>query len=185
MTPYTKHTRHIDGYKVTVSCYQDTDMGPPWKEHDGHGPVSEWRCSGSKSPGERELYNDGRSSLFYDWREAVVIARRDGWGLRDEDKAALARKLGKPVESLTRGEIIDAAVLRDFERLRAWCNNEWFWVGYMTTIVAPDGEEIDGDSVWGWDSEDAMMDDAWGNAEFQVARLVETTQQTLIATCWP
>ena len=62
-------------FKVTIDR---DDMGPPWEEHDGHGPVSDWTTR-DKRPGEMVLHQDGRSRRYYDFAGAVVLARKDGW----------------------------------------------------------------------------------------------------------
>jgi hypothetical protein len=70
-----------DGYVVTAKVEVDADMGPPWEEHDGHGPVSNW-TDRAKRPGERVLVSDerGRQHRYYDFQKAVKMASRDGWG---------------------------------------------------------------------------------------------------------
>ncbi|WOD17183.1 hypothetical protein [Paraburkholderia kirstenboschensis] len=46
----------------------------------------------------RVLTKDRDSRRYYDVQETMKIARRDGWGLSDEEKAALIRSLaGKRV----------------------------------------------------------------------------------------
>lgn len=51
MHPLTKNDipRHApatidagNGHTLKIEVERDDDMGPPWAEHDGHGPVSEW-----------------------------------------------------------------------------------------------------------------------------------------------
>lgn len=154
-----KQTLELDnGLRAVIEIERDDDQGPPWKEQDGHGPVSDWRrkdCAGyyAKKPGERLLHEDDRgwAARFYDWQEAMNIARRDGWGLTDEAKTELA--LGKPVGTLTRGEICAAAVGRDFERLRGWCKGDWQWVFVSVSLQDADGEEIDRDALGGVESD--------------------------------
>jgi hypothetical protein len=151
------------GYKgLTFRCelQPDDDSTPPWEREDGHGPVSEWRAHGddsrgaSKRPGERELCDDGRSfgrTRFYDMREAMRIAKRDGWGLSDEDKAKLAAKLGRDLKP---GDIAAAAVEADFQRLRTWCADLWSYVGVVVTLLDTDGEPTDErESLWGIESD--------------------------------
>lgn len=166
MNSFTTNKHNYKGFTISVDWHYDTDHGAPWREEDGHGPVSDWTgynpgCGdGGKRPGQRVLCEDSRSVSpvrFYDWQEAIKEAKRDGWGLTDSDKAKLASKLGKPVESLTRGEIVNEAVQRDFDYLRAWCNNDWYYVGYVVTIEGDNGEELPWDemgqdSLWGIDS---------------------------------
>jgi len=89
--------RTIEGrtYRVRINVQDDTDMGAPWEEHDGHGPVSDWTTR-EKHPGERLLNSDRGSKRYYDVAEANRIAKRDGWGLTEEHKAALIARLVKP-----------------------------------------------------------------------------------------
>ena len=107
--PYEVRTHHHRDRTVTFSLYHDPHMGPPWKEHDGHGPVSEWTTR-DKGSGERILKKDGRSCRYYDFREAVNIARKDGWGLGPKELAALEKKLGRTPKP---GDIAVAAAV--------WC----------------------------------------------------------------
>ena len=104
-----------DGYSVRVNVVRDEYCGEPWKECDGHGPVSGWRPRDSKRPGERILHSDRNSCLFYDFAGAVALARRDGWGSKGD-------------EGLTGGAKAAHAAEADFEYLRRWCNGEWYYV---------------------------------------------------------
>lgn len=113
------------------SLYYDDHMGAPWKEHDGHGPVSDhlhhafgMGSKPSKAPGERILYWERGTYRTYDVAEATRIAKRDGWGLGKDDEAALAQRLGR---APTRKQIIAEAVQRDFDYIRGWCTDEWHW----------------------------------------------------------
>lgn len=82
-------------YRFRVNVQFDEGMGPPWEEHDGHGPVSEWTTR-DKKPGERVLATDGSHKRYYDLAEANRIAKRDCWGLADEAKEALLDRLARP-----------------------------------------------------------------------------------------
>lgn len=187
-TPLDTITQEINGYTVRIRVHHDEGMGPPWEEHDGHGPVSDWfyhrpsSWASCKRPGQRVISKDGHNARFYDWQEATRIAKRDGWGLSDDVKMDLAKKLGR---NPTRGEITAEAVRRDFEHLRARCNDEWHWLGYTTTITAPDGTEHDGDSCWGYEGKTYMIEEAEGSAEAFVANIIETAKATGEALCWP
>lgn len=148
-----------EGHTITINWFYDQDMGPPWEEHDGHGIVSEWKHSHHKAPGERILCSDRGSHRFYDWQGTMMKARAEGWGLHDDDKAAMERGMGR---AMTKGEIIAEAVRRDYEYLRRWCNDQWHWVGYMIEVTDPDGYAVYFtsdlvDSLWGIDS-DSMKD---------------------------
>lgn len=138
-------TRDITGEKLTfvVSIQHDDDATPPWERSEGHGPVTEW-TSRDKSPGERVLASDGRSKRFYDWQEAVAMAKRDGWGLSAEDKARLAARLGREP---TRKEIAVEAVELDFEFLRRWCNDQWYYVGVCLFELPRDGKERNAERI--------------------------------------
>ena len=137
-------TCEVDGFKCTATIYRDYDIGEPWKEHDGHGPVSEWTTR-DKEPGERVLASDRMGNgrrLFYDFAAAVKLARLDGWGLPNDE--------GK---DLTPGQIAERAAEKDFERLKAWCDDEWHWAGIAVT-VSRDGVELTDQydhALWGID----------------------------------
>lgn len=133
----------IDGIKVTARVEHDGDMGPPWEEDDGHGPVSEWTRR-AKHPGEMVLAEDRGHKRFYDFAEAVKIARRDGWDA--------------PPYGGTPGQKAHRAAMADFENLRAWCNDEWHWCGVVlsVSIESDDGDDIElsghAASLWGIES---------------------------------
>lgn len=132
------------GYKFRVQFPHDPDMGPPWEEHDGHGPVSEWTTR-DKKPGERVLATDGSHHRYYDFAEAVEIARRDGWGPGD-------RKPGETAEQAT-----VRAVEEDYEHLRRWCADEWKWCGVVVTLCDSDGnpDENQQEALWGIEDDEA------------------------------
>lgn len=119
------------GLLFAASTARDEDMHEPWKEHDGHGLVSDWTTRG-KRPGERVLVSEGYSFRYYDVEGSVPIAKRDGWGMPADWHAAHP--------NATPGEIVAAAVASDFERLRAWCNDEWYWEYLRVTLLDIDGE---------------------------------------------
>lgn len=159
MKLYTEESKH-KGYTIRISIHRDEHMGPPWKEHDGHGIVSD-REHRDKRPGEIILHSDRQSKWFYDFAGTMAIAKRDGWGLSEENIAKLEKQLGRKP---TKGDVLHAAAMRDYEHLKGWCNDEWCWVGYTTEIETPDGETIEGDSCWGYDDEKYMLEEAIGNA---------------------
>jgi hypothetical protein len=127
-------------YSFTVALEHDADMGPPWEEHDGHGPVSDWRPKESKRPGERVLFADNHGrARFYDFAEAVKIARRDSWGTTGD-------------EGMSRGARAAHAAEADFKRMRAWCTDDWTWVGVDVRLLH-DGAEVQRNSCWGIESD--------------------------------
>ncbi|MFM0341157.1 hypothetical protein [Paraburkholderia fungorum] len=172
---YAGETFEIEagGYPFRVRIEADQCMGAPWEEHDGHGVVSDWTTR-DKRPGEIVLNTDRSSRRYYDVEASMKIARRDGWGLRDEHRLTLLAELRRvtfavrgddgrfrlqeqcgPWKPLTKGEITAGAVRRDFEFLHGWCNDDWQWVGVVVELLDEDGEVVDGvgDSLWGIESE--------------------------------
>jgi hypothetical protein len=124
-----------DGSTVKIEVIRDEDMGPPWDEVDGYGEVIGWTAD-PKDPGWMVLAKDGRSRLYYNFQGAVEKARREEWG----------------AEGKTARERAARAAMEDFRRMRAWCDNEWEWVGVVVTLTRPDGSEVR-DSLWGIESD--------------------------------
>lgn len=181
MDEVERETHEHRGHTITVVWYRDYDLGPPWKEHDGHGIVSEWTTR-DKRPGERVLVSDRSSHRFYDFEETVKIAKRDKWGFlpsklqtgRDEpgnpdNLAGWARcgdyyahhpeNFNRAIESvfaqhrasMTLKQYVAGAVEKDFEWMKRWCEDDWFWVGRTVSISDMDYDE--GSSLWGIDSD--------------------------------
>ena len=134
-----------DGFTLTFTSEYDTDLGAPWEEEDGHGPVTDW-VHREKRAGEILLCSDRGAKRFYDFAGAMAIAKRDGWGPSDEALAALTRKLG---HAPTKGQLAEAAVLADFHHLEGWASGRWRYVGVIVTLRNPEGEEVDSESLWG------------------------------------
>lgn len=135
-----------DGFTLRARIEHDGDTGAPWEEHDGHGPVSDWQCR-DKRPGELVLsgpsYGMGRGTArrFYDFAEACRIARRDGWNAAPYD-----------VPGETPRQRAAKAARADFERLRAWCEDQWNWCGVVVTASRA-GVELGTASLWGIESD--------------------------------
>ena len=138
-----------DGTYAVARTKHDESMGEPWKEHDGHGIVSDW-TNREKKPGERVL-SSGIGNRYYDFAATMRLAKRDGWGLSPDDVAKLAVRLGRQP---TAGDITAEAVERDFERLRGWCNDEWHWLGVIVELRSTEDDHlISRDSLWGIESD--------------------------------
>lgn len=135
--PGEKVTARIGRFQVSVSIEHDSDMGPPWENAEGHGPVSDWTTR-DKRPGERILSADGSLKRFYDVQEATAIAKRDGWD-------------APPYKTGTKGERAARAVQADFDNLREWCNDQWFYVGLVVKVSVM-GVELGSASLWGLES---------------------------------
>lgn len=130
-----------EGQKFRAELFHDEDMGAPWDEHDGHGTVSDW-TSRDKAPGEMVLAQDRQLKRYYDFREAVRIAKRDGWNAqpyRDNE---------------TPGQRAAKAALADFRYLQDWCEDRWMWVYLKVTAWCPCCKGYSGDdtSVGGYES---------------------------------
>lgn len=134
-----------DGLAIVVQRKHDEGMGPPWKEHDGHGIVSEWTTR-EKRPGERVLIEDRRMRRYYDVAATTQRAREESWG----DLAECEKRLGRKPTS---GELASWAVDRDFERLHRWCNDEWYWMGVVVKLLDADDKVVAENSLWGVESD--------------------------------
>lgn len=126
----------VDGREFRLTVERDDYQDPPWEQEDGHGPVSEWRPAESKGPGELILIRDRGRARFYDFAEAVKIAKRDGWGVRGD-------------EALTGGAKAAYAARKDFERLASWCNDGWCYVVVTVTLLDEEGEPTEDREVLG------------------------------------
>lgn len=135
MNSYDKTEYPHAGHAVKIEWHYDDSSREPWKECDGHGPVSDW-TQRDKKPGERELCRDRKSKRFYDYGEAIKIAKRDGWD-------------AEPYKTGSKGEQAVRAVEANFKYLKRWCDGDWHWCGYIVTI---DGMDYD-ESLWGIESD--------------------------------
>jgi hypothetical protein len=131
----------VDGFECMATIHHDSDHGTPWENEDGHGPVTDWMDKDSKVAGYRVLSADGRRVRFYNYAEAIKIAKRDGWD-------------AEPYGEGTKGERAARAVDADFANLKAWCRDEWWYVGVAVT-VSKNGIQLTGKydhACWGIES---------------------------------
>lgn len=123
------------GFTFRVDHCADHDAGAPWDD-DGHGPVSDWTTR-DKSPGELVLNTSNGSSRYYDFAEACRMAQREGWGSRDAEA------------DMTPRQIAALAAREDYENLRAWCRDEWAYIGVVVTLLDVEGNDTDATySLW-------------------------------------
>lgn len=128
-----------------VEIEHDIACGAPWEEHDGHGPVSVWTTR-KKKPGEWVMSQDHHHRRYYDFEEAMRIAKRDGWGVSEEEIKAFELKHGsKP----TKAQVAEMAVRQDFEYLSGWSNDEWSWQFVKVTLLDPEGNPTNVNAVLG------------------------------------
>ena len=109
----------VDGFRIVARVHSDDCGLVPWEEDSFHGPVSDWTTR-DKRAGEMVLSENRGSRLYYDFAEACRIALRDEWGVEG--------MIG------TRRQIAAEAARRDFEYLRAWCNDEWYYCGIVMEV---------------------------------------------------
>lgn len=105
----------VKGRRFRLTIHHDDGLGPPWKEHDGHGVISEWTERCEMRDGERLLVSDRHSKRYYDIEATLEIARKE-WGFTDPEAAA------KAVEA-------------DFQRMYGWCNDLWSWVWLKVELI--------------------------------------------------
>ncbi len=142
--PFNTETIEHCGITVRIEYFYDHDMGRPWENAYWHGVIrSAYSYYGKpeKKPGE-VLIPCGRGNYWvYDWQESTRIAKRDGWGVSN------------PPAGLTQKQITALAVKADFDYLRGWINDDWYYVGVVCTVLDSDGEETDiSDSCWGFET---------------------------------
>lgn len=54
------------------------------------------------------------------------------------------------------------AAMRDFNALRAWCNDEWYWCGIVVTVTHTESElELTSESLWGVDANHPNEDNSY------------------------
>jgi hypothetical protein len=131
------------GLKFRYEIDPDDYYGPPWKEECGHGPVSDWEHR-KKLPHEWVLIEDRGSYRFYDSKAALETALKDGWGPKDP--------------ALTHKQNAAAAVRRDYEYLRAWCNDEWSYVCVRVILLDVDGNDTEEEAILGGVHSDYVED---------------------------
>ena len=156
---YRTETRESGTMRFRVEWFFDADTDAPWDREDGHGPVSDWTTR-AKRPGEMILTRDRGSHRFYDFAEAVKIAKRDGWNT-------------EPYQWPSKGARAHAAALADFNYLRRWCADYWHYCGIVVTLLDADGDPDSVDaSLWG------IEDGLPGSSQYH-----EDVIQDLIAEC--
>lgn len=132
----------IEARTYDVKIEPDYDQGLPWEECDAYGVVSEWTTRGKK-PEEIVLAQDRGLCRYYDKAATLEKARRDSWGLAPEE-----------AKGLTPGQITERAVMKDFEYLKAFCDDRWIYHGVI--VIAPDGAQ---ESLWGVEIGDGIDND--------------------------
>lgn len=144
-TAYEGEEEHIlaNGWKIKFKIQYDTDHEPPWEDCDGMGVVTNWIhgvCDEEKYGWE--LCSDHYAHRYFDWRATLPIAIKEGWD-------------APPYGVGTKQERAMRAMRKTCDFLRRWCNDDWWYVGLIVTLYDENGEELDEDSCWGFESEGA------------------------------
>lgn len=165
----------VDGFTVTAIVHRDDCGDAPWQRGDGHGPVTGWMHR-DKHAGERVLNEDHGSKRFYDFAAAVKTALADGWGV------AGGRKPGE-----TKRAYAARAAEHDFAVLKAWCADEWWYVGVAVT-VAKNGIALTGEfehALWGVEANYPGSDNSYlaEVAEQHVDEAIAAARATLAGLC--
>jgi hypothetical protein len=152
------------GYRFRVKFERDDDTDAPWENSDGHGIVSDWTTR-QKAPGERVLSEDHGSFRYYDFAGTLQLALRDQWGVA-----------GGRLPGESRRQYAVRAVEQDYEYLRAWCRDEWEYLGVIVSLHADDADDEDEtmvESLWGVESysDDYPTEVAYELADQLIARL--------------
>lgn len=150
---YNRETETRHGRDYRISWYYDECSDAPWENSDCHGDVTDWE-SRDKHPGELILNTDRHGNhRFYDFQGTMKKARKV-WGCTGT---------GKEIEGIVR---------RDFEYLREWCNDEWFYCGIVVELLNAAGEAVDEASIWCVESVGdhwPLIDDLIGEVDPKIA----------------
>lgn len=130
-----KITKLPNCWKIKVEFQYDMDSGPPWEQCEDHGVVGKWERGRREYDDDWLLMSDCGSYLYYNWKAGLKLAIKDGWGPRS------------PMD----------AVKADYEYLRRWCDNKWWYVGMIVTLYDVDGNTILAkESCWGYESDNIV-----------------------------
>jgi hypothetical protein len=120
--------------KGSITFEFDEFSDAPWDSSDYHGPVrksdnahNKW--DSDKRPGERPLNsaNPNEYQFYYDWQKAMQTAKHEGWNTAPYDAPNKALR----------------AVQQDFDYLRGWVNNKWYYV-FVTVEYEGETESLGG-----------------------------------------
>ena len=136
------------GCKFRVDFQPDYDAEPPWGNDCCRGIVSDWTTR-DKRPGEMLLHSYRGHKRYFDFQAVVAKAKEEGWNC-------------EPYKTGTKGERAHRAAMAEYKYLRAWCNNDWCYVGVVVTRVGHGNKDYESDSLWGVET--------WMDYHQQVAR---------------
>ena len=154
------------GFKLKFEIQRDDDCGPPWEDCDGMGVIEESHGHPGESYNDWILNSDRWWYHYFDWRATLPEAIRDGWDAPPyggNDKRAKAMR----------------AMKSTYEYLREWYNDDWWYIGWIVTLYDPNGDEIDSDSCWGFESN--SMDYVCERARSAAARMLREAHRAFFA----
>lgn len=106
-------------HTIKVEWLEEYDNTPPWEFCDSLGEVSDWQYNHTKGSGEMILCKDRGSARYYDFAQAVANLRSQGLSGEDAHNGAMA----------------------EYNRFKAWCNDEWYYLTAKVTISGIDDYE--------------------------------------------
>ena len=132
----------------------ESSMGAPWVEYDGHGIVSEW-TSRDKRAGERILSQDRGSYRYYDVAATMRKARAEGWDFNQPG---------------SNGQRAARAVEKDFDYCERWARGDWYWAAiFVAPLIADDTPDPDNCDALGGVESFAWEEIARSMAEVMIA----------------
>ena len=130
------------GFSLKFEVKYDQDASTPWENGPdcGEGVITEW-VHGYQDEAYGWILSDtgGFSHRYYDWRATLPYAVRDGWD-------------APPCGVGTARERAMRAMRANYEWYDGWCSEQWWYIDVIVTLYDPEGNEIDSDSCWGYDS---------------------------------
>jgi len=122
---------HLANSHRTYRAEIHTDDDAPWDNCDTLGSVTDWETR-SKHPGERILCSDRRYHRLYDFAAAIRKGRQEGMS----------------------GEQAAKQAEQEYRWIKAWCNDNWHYVGVVVFPLTDDGDELKSKSASLWSVED-------------------------------
>lgn len=146
-----------NGWKIKVEVEIDRDARPPWENSDEHGVVTAWQDYDDALDAWELLSDRLGHCRYYDWRATLPIAIKDGWD-------------APPFYTGNKRERAMRAIKADYEYLRRWCAESWWYVGLIVTLLGEDDEVIAFSPCWGYESN--AMDHICSEARSWASRMI-------------
>ena len=162
MKDNSRYVGQIEEYKsgnhtIKIEWLEEFDNTPPWQFCDSLGEVSEWKYNHTKGSHEMIVCKHRSEARYYDFAEAVANLRSQGVSGEDAHNSAMA----------------------EYNRFRAWCNDEWYYLTAKVTISGiPDYEEYLGmiESDYGAMAESELVEEARLHIEKYLRELVTSVR---------